>query len=149
MLRLGVEAGTTDQVPAAQARVIAHDLAVTILDMLTCKAVQQALRQAGEEDLAASLRPRRGTRDGLRKAPDAHGLGEWRANAARPGAAVRHPVLFQDNLDDGGYRLASLIDVDVASLDRHQLARLMLAALGHLQAKVLHGAGEPPAAAGP
>lgn len=148
MLRLGVEAGTSDQVPAAQARVTAHDLAVPILDMLTCTAVQQALRQAGEEDLAACLRPRSGTRDGLRNTPDAHRLGEWRANASRPGAAARHPVLYQDNLDDGGYRLASLIDVDVASLDRHQLARLMLAALGHMQAKVLHGAGEPPAAAG-
>ena len=65
---------------------------MTILDMLTCTAVQQALRQAGEEDLAACLRPRRGTRDGLRKVPDAHGLGEWRANAARPGAAARHPA---------------------------------------------------------
>jgi hypothetical protein len=148
MLRLGVEAGTSDTVSAAQARVIAHDLAVTVLDMLTCTAVQRALRQAGEEDLAACLRPRRGTRDGLRRAPDAHGLGEWRANAARPGAAARHPVLFQDNLDDGGYRLASLIDVDVASLDRHQLARLMLAVLGHVQAKVPPGAGGPPAAAG-
>ena len=71
MLRLGVEAGTSDQVPAAQARVTAHDLAMTILDMLTCTAVQQALRQAGEEDLAACLRPRRGTRDGLRNMPDA------------------------------------------------------------------------------
>ena len=141
MLRLGVEAGTSDQVPAAQARVTAHDLAMTILDALTCTAVQQALRQAGEEDLAACLRPRSRTRDGLRKVPDAHGLGEWRANAARPGAAARHPVLFQDNLDDGGYRLASLIDVDVASLDRHQLTRLMLAALGHVQAKVLHECG--------
>lgn len=50
MLRLGVEAGTSDKVPAAQARVTAHDLAVTILDMLTCSAAQQALRQAGEED---------------------------------------------------------------------------------------------------
>jgi hypothetical protein len=146
MLRLGVEAGTSDQVPAAQARVTAHDLAVTILEMLTCTAVQQALRQAGEEDLAACLRPRRGTRDGLRKVPDAQGLGEWRANAARPGAASRHPVLFHDNLDDG-YRLASLIDVDVASLDRHQLTRLMLAALGHVQARLLHGAGGQAAAA--
>jgi hypothetical protein len=72
--------------------------------------------------------------------PDAQGLSEWQANAARPGAAVRHPVLFQDNLDDG-YRLASLIDVDVASSDRHQLARLMLAALGHVQARLLRGAG--------
>jgi hypothetical protein len=35
MLRLGVEAETSDHVPAAQARVTAHDLAVTILDMLT------------------------------------------------------------------------------------------------------------------
>lgn len=106
MLRLGVEAGTSDELPAAQARATAHDLAMTILDMLTCTAVQQALQQSGEEDLAACLRPRRGTRDGLRKVPDAHGLGEWRANAARPGAAARHPVLFQDNLDDGGYRPA-------------------------------------------
>ena len=79
--------------------------------------------------------------------PDAHGLGEWRANAAQPGAAARHPVLFQDNLDDGGYRLASLIDVDVASLDRHQLTRLMLTALGHVQARLLHGAGGQAAAA--
>lgn len=39
MLRLGVEAGTSGQVPAAQARVTAHDPAVTILDMLTCTAV--------------------------------------------------------------------------------------------------------------
>jgi hypothetical protein len=147
MLRLGVEAGTSDQVPAAQARVTAHDLAVPILDVLTCSAVQQALQRSGEEDLAACLRPRGGTRNGLRKMPDAHGLGEWRTNAARPGATARHPVLFQDNLDDGGYRLASLIDVDVASLDRHQLARLMLAALGHVQAKLLHGAGGPPAPA--
>jgi hypothetical protein len=148
MLRLGVEAGPSDQVPAAQATVTAHDLAMTILDMLTYTAVQQALRQSGEEDLAACLRPRSRTRDGLRKIPDAHGLGEWRANAARPGAAARHPVLFQDNLDDGGYRLASLIDVDVASLDRHQLTRLMLAALGHMQAKVLYSAGGQAAAAG-
>ena len=146
MLRLGVEAGTSDQVPAAQARVTAHDLAMTILDMLTCAAVQQALQQSGEEDLAACLRPRKGTRDGLRKMPDAHGLGEWRTNAAQPGAAARHPVLFQDNLDDGGYRLASLIDVNVASLDRHQLTRLMLTALGHVQASLLHGAGGQAAA---
>ena len=148
MLRVGVEAGPSDQVPAAQARVAAHDLAVPILDVLTCTAVQQALRQAGEEDLAACLRPRSGTRDGLRNTPDAHRLGEWRANAARPGAAARHPVLYQDNLDDDGYRLASLIDVDVASLDRHQLARLMLAALGHVQARLLRGAGGQAAAAG-
>jgi hypothetical protein len=79
--------------------------------------------------------------------PDARELGEWRANAARPGAASRHPVLFHDNLDDG-YRLASLIDVDVASLDRHQLTRLMLAALGHVQARLLLGAGGQAAAAG-
>ena len=71
-----------------------------------------------------------------------------RSDAARPGAAALHPVLFQDNLDDGGYRIASLIDVDVASLDRHQLTRLMLAVLGHVQARLLHGAGEQAAAAG-
>ena len=88
MLRLGVEAGTTDQVPAAQARVAAHDLAVTILDVLTCSAVQQALQQSGEEELAACLRPRGGTHNGLRKMPDAHGLREWRTNAVRPGAAA-------------------------------------------------------------
>ena len=43
-------------------------------------------------------------------------------------------------------RLASLIDVDVASLDKHQLTRLMLAALSHVQARLLHGAGEQAAA---
>jgi hypothetical protein len=51
-----------------------------------------------------------------------------------------HAESAADNLDDGGYRLASLIDVDVASLDRHQLTRLMLAALGHVQARLPHGA---------
>lgn len=139
MLRLGVEAEPSDQASAAQARATAHDLAMTILDMLTCTAVQQALRQSGEEDLAACLRPRRGTRDGLRKVPNGQELSEWRTNAIRPGAATRHSVLFHDNLDNGGYRLASLIDVDVASLDRHQLTRLMLAALGHVQARLPHG----------
>lgn len=57
MLRLGVEAETSHQASAAQARVTAHDLAMTILDMLTCTAVQQTLRQSGEEELAACLRP--------------------------------------------------------------------------------------------
>lgn len=129
-----------DQASAAQARVTAHNLVMTILDRLTCTAVQQALRQSGEEDLASCLRPRRGTRDALRKVPDRQELSEWRANATRPGATTRHPVLFHDNLDDGGYRLARLIDVDVASLDRHQLTRLMLAALGHVRARLPHGA---------
>ena len=32
-----------------------------------------------------------------------------------------------------------MIDVDVTSLDRHQLTRLMLAALGHMQARLLDG----------
>ncbi len=93
--------------------------------------------------------PKRNRATGLRNTPDAHRLSSASGGriAARPGAAARHPVLYQDNFDDGGYRLASLIDVDVASLDRHQLARLMLAALGHMQAKVLHGAGELSAAA--
>jgi hypothetical protein len=55
--------------------------------------------------------------------PDEQALSEWRANAIRSGAtAGPHPVLAYDNLDNGGYRLASLIEVDVADLDRHQLA---------------------------
>ena len=140
VLRLGVEVEPNDQVSPAQARVTAHDLAMPILDALTCTAVQQAVRQAGEEDLAASIRPRGSTRDGLPRLPDKQTLSEWRANAIRPGATAGHPVLAYDNLDNGGYRLASLIEVDVASLDRHQLTRLILAALSHTQARLLHGA---------
>jgi len=134
VLRLGVEVESSDQVSGASAKVTAHDLAMPILDALTCTAVQQALRQAGEEDLAASLRPRFRTRDGLTGVPDEQALSEWRANAIRSGAtAGPHPVLAYDNLDNGGYRLASPIEVDVADLDRHQLARLILAALCHVQ----------------
>lgn len=141
VLRLGVEVEPTDQVSAAQAKVTAHDLAMLILDALTCTAVQQALRRAGEKDLAAALRPRGRTRDGLPGAPDEQALSKWRANALRPSATAGHPVLAYDNLDNGGYRLASLIEVDVAGLDRCQMTRLILAALCHIQDQA--GARQP------
>lgn len=133
VLRLGVEVEPSDQASAARAKVTAHDLAMQILDALTCTAVQQALRREGEDDLAASLRPRGRTRDGLPGMPDEQAISEWRANTVRASAAAGHPILAYDNLDNRGYRLASLIEVDVASLDRHQLTRLILSALGHIQ----------------
>jgi len=39
-----------------------------------------------------------------------------------------HPALFHDK----GLRLASQIEVNVVELDRHQLLRLLIAALDHL-----------------
>jgi len=41
-------------------------------------------------------------------------------------------VLAHDNLGDG-FRLASLIEVNVVDLDRHQLVTLLRAALRHLE----------------
>ena len=75
VLRLGVDAeGLDDPASAAQARVTASDLAMKIIDALTCTSVRQALRLAGEEDLAACLSIRSSTRDGLRRAPDQQAL---------------------------------------------------------------------------
>lgn len=132
VLRLGAEVESSDQ---SQARVAAHDLTKPILDALTCTAVREALRQVDEEELAASLKPRARTRDGLRTRPNEQSLSEWRRKATA-GAIVNHPVLANDNLGYGGYRLGSLIEIDVTSLDRNQLARLMLAALAHVRTEL-------------
>lgn len=132
VLRLGVQVDPSDQVPATQTKVAAHDLAMLILSALTCTAVQQALRRAGKEDLAASIRPRGRTRDGLFRLPDGQALSEWRANAVKASFTAAHPILAYDNFGNGSYRLASLIEVDVTGLDRHQLTRLILVALGHM-----------------
>jgi hypothetical protein len=70
----------------------------------------------------------------LRGTPDDVALNEWRANALAANTATRHPVLAHDNLGDG-CRLASLIEVNVVDLDRHQLVTLLRAALRHLEGR--------------
>jgi PD-(D/E)XK nuclease superfamily len=90
MLRLGVEAEPSDQASAAQARATAHNLAMTILDMLTCTAVQQALRQSGEEDLAACLRPP--TRHTRRAPQGTEQAGTQRVADERHPTRRRHPA---------------------------------------------------------
>ena len=132
VLRLGVEVGINDQVSAAAAMASAHDLAISLLGALSCTAVQQTFRRGRQDDLAAVLRPRARTRDGLRSTPDDVALKEWRANALAAKAATKHPVLAHDNLRDG-FRLASLIEVDVAELDRHRLVTLLRGVLRHLE----------------
>lgn len=130
VLRLGVEVEVNEKITASQARTTAHDLAMPVLDALTCTAVQQAFRRAGRNELAATLRPRRGSRDGLNGTLNERALSEWRENALK--ADVKHPLLAHDSLSNG-YRLASRIEVDVADLDRRQLAELVLVALEHIQ----------------
>jgi hypothetical protein len=134
LLRLGVEVESSGDNPVSTpARVTAHDLAKPILNALTCTSLAEALREAGDEDLATAMKPRTRTRDGLRTRPSERVLDEWREKA-QAGADIRHPVLFNDNLDNGGYRIGSLIEVDVTNLDRSRLAHLMLTALAHAQA---------------
>ncbi len=132
VLRLGVEVEINGQITAAEAKVTAHDLAISLLSALRCTALQQGFRQDRHDDLAAVLRPRGRTRDGLRSTPADVTLNEWRANALAAKAATKHPVLAHDNLGDG-FRLASLIEVSVVDLDRHQLVTLLRAALRHLE----------------
>lgn len=132
VLRLGVEVEINDQITVAEAKATAHDLAISLLVALRCTAVQQAFQQGGQDDLAAVLRPRGRTRDGLRSTPDDVALDEWRANALAAKAATKHPVLAHDNLGSG-FRLASLIEVNVVDLDRHQLVTLLRSALRHLE----------------
>ncbi|MDX6334144.1 MAG: hypothetical protein QOG05_1484 [Streptosporangiaceae bacterium] len=131
VLRLGVEVEIKDKNPVAQAKATAHDLAMSMVDTLRCSALQQALRHDGQEDLAAALRPRHRTQDGLRSTSDELALSTWRASILGTGKITKHPVLANDNLGDS-FRLASLIEVNVIDLDRHQLVGLLLAALRHL-----------------
>jgi hypothetical protein len=133
-LRLGVEVEINDQITAGQARITANDMAMSIRAALTCAAVKQALRHAGQAELAAALSPRHSSRDGL-GSPDERMLKEWRANVETE-LGSRHPLLVHDNIeirDYSGYRLASLIEVDVSSLDRRQLATLVKTALAHIE----------------
>jgi hypothetical protein len=128
LLRLGVE--VEDKAPrnTRQAKATAHDLAVPIRVALTFSALQESLQRAGHEDLAAALCPRPGSHDGLRGEPDDSTLAAWRTSALTAQKPGPHPALFHDK----GLRLASQIDVNVVEIDRHQLLRLLIAALDHL-----------------
>jgi hypothetical protein len=137
-LRLGVEVKISDQVTPAKARTTAHDLAMSIRGSLTCTAVTQALREAGQPQLAAALRPKRSSRDGL-VALNEETRGEWRVYVETR-ADGRHPLLVHDNVSyEGyrGYRLFSLIEVNVSALDWRQLATLVRTALAHIETHAL------------
>jgi hypothetical protein len=133
LLRLGVEVVVDALRTAGQARAAAHDLAVPLRTALTCAQLQQALRRAGHEDVAATIRPWPRTYDGLRGNPDDLTLSAWRTHALTNQKHGRHPALFHD----WGRRLASQIEVNVAELNRHQLLRLLATALDHLNRRAL------------
>jgi hypothetical protein len=128
LLRLGVEVEVKPPRATGQARATAHDLAVPLRAALTFSALQESLQQTGQEELAAPLRPWRRTYDGLRGEPDDSALAAWRGSALTAEKNGPHPALFHDK----GLRLASQIEVNVVELDRHQLLRLLIASLDHL-----------------
>jgi hypothetical protein len=127
-LRLGVEVEDKAPRTTGQARAAAHDLAVPMRAALTFSALQKSLQRANQDELTAALRPWRRTYDGLRGEPGESALAAWRASALTAEKHGPHPALFHDK----GLRLASQIEVNVVDLDRHQLLRLLIAALDHL-----------------
>lgn len=133
-LRLGVEVEISAQISATQARVTAHDMAMSIREALTCTAVKQTLYKAAETQLAAALWPTPCSRDDLGTL-DEGTIKEWRAYTETR-TDGRHPLLVHDNIKGRkyrGYRLASLIKVDVSDLDWRQLATLVRIALAHIE----------------
>jgi hypothetical protein len=131
LLRLGVEVEDKAPRTTGQARAAAHDLAMPMRAALTFSALQESVQRAGHEDLAAALRPRPGSYDGLRGEPDDSALAAWRASVLTAERSGPHPALFHDK----GLRLASQIDVNVVELDRHQLLRLFITALDHINGR--------------
>lgn len=133
-LRLGVEVEIGDHVTAADARTTAHDLAMSVRAALTCTAVKQALRQAVEDDLATALRRKPSSDDRLGTL-DETTLKEWHVDV-QTRTDSGHPLLVHDNINQKeyrGYRLASLIEVDVSDLDSRQLTTLVRIALAHIE----------------
>jgi hypothetical protein len=143
-LRLGIEVEINDHVTAAQARTTAHDLAMSIREALTCTAVRQALRQAAETELATALRPRPSSSDRLGTLDEAT-LKEWRADV-QTRTDSGHPLLVHDNIHQKkyrGYRLASLIEIDVSDLHSRQLTTLVRIALTHIEEHAFRHTAKP------
>lgn len=141
LLRLGVEVECGDGRSLAQARALAHDLAVPLRPALTATGFRAALVAGGRRDLSKAVSAWPRTRDGLRGEPVPERLAIWRTAAVSGEAPGPHPALFHD----WGRRLASQLRLCVDGVDRHALLDLVAAALGHLDrsAGEFRPVGEP------
>jgi hypothetical protein len=130
-----VLAETGDPAPRA-AWLEAHDLALHLQPAMLLPAVHDALVRQGRQDLVGRLSAP-GRRQGLRnRAVDATVLAAHRGrletlSSARGKLDLQHPVFFHD----WGLRLATRFWLDVAQVDRHQLAALVRIVLDHLVAQ--------------
>jgi hypothetical protein len=140
LLRLGVEVehGDGHCRSLAQARALAHDLAVPLRPALTATGFRTALTGQGRGDLAEAVAAWPRTYDGLRGEPGPERLGKWLAAAVAGETPGAHPALFHD----WGRRLASQLRLAVDGVDRHALVDLVVAALAHLDGAA--GAVAPP-----
>jgi hypothetical protein len=96
ILRLGVEVEVTAERPRSAARALAHDLAIPVAHKLTRTAFIASLPAGAERLLNALPVGSRGWRDGLKGAPGAARLDEWREAASAGGEPGGHPLLFHD-----------------------------------------------------
>ena len=132
VLRLGVEVQPGDERGTAEARTLAHDLAVPVAERLTRTALVAELG-AQQQHLAAALVPRsRGWHDGLVRDVGPEQLAEWRAAAAAGEPTGRHPLLYNDSLQGGGLRLASQLPLDAQSLYREDVLALIEVSIDQL-----------------
>ena len=129
LLRLGVEVEHDDAGRSlAQARALAHRLAVPLRPALTATGFRAALTDRCRGDLAEAVAAWPRTRDGLRGEPSPERLEQWLVAADSGKAPGAHPALFHD----WGRRLASQLRLAVDGVDRHALEDLVTEAMWHL-----------------